>query len=126
MYKKILVPLDGSELSEAILPHVSQLAACCGAEVVLLRVAPAPVAAASYAGLNPLLPYTPLHHLLLNQTDPVLAREPVPPILVMTSSNFSEEPIAISNKEALEKLSPLADAFCFIIVISIFAAMIQL
>jgi hydrogenase maturation protein HypF len=58
-----------------------------------------------------MLPYTPLHHLLLNQTDPVLAREPVPPILVMTSSNFSEEPIAINNKDALEKLSPLADAF---------------
>lgn len=58
-----------------------------------------------------MLPYTPLHHLLLNQTDPVLAREPVPPILVMTSSNFCEEPIAINNKEALEKLSPLADAF---------------
>jgi hydrogenase maturation protein HypF len=58
-----------------------------------------------------MLPYTPLHHLLLNQTDPVLAREPVPPILVMTSSNFREEPIAINNKEALEKLSPLADAF---------------
>lgn len=61
--------------------------------------------------LGVMLPYTPLHHLLLNQTDPVLAREPVPPILVMTSSNFSEEPIAINNKEALEKLSPLANAF---------------
>jgi hydrogenase maturation protein HypF len=61
--------------------------------------------------LGVVLPYTPLHHLLLNQTDPVLAREPVPPILVMTSSNFSEEPIAMNNKEALEKLSPLADAF---------------
>jgi hydrogenase maturation protein HypF len=61
--------------------------------------------------LGVMLPYTPLHHLLLNQTDPVLAREPVPPILVMTSSNFREEPIAINNKEALEKLSPLADAF---------------
>lgn len=61
--------------------------------------------------LGVMLPYTPLHHLLLNQTDPILAREPVPPILVMTSSNISEEPIAIHNKDALEKLSPLADAF---------------
>ena len=58
-----------------------------------------------------MLPYTPLHHLLLNQTDPVLAREPVPPILVMTSSNFSEEPIAVDNKDALRRLSTLADAF---------------
>jgi hydrogenase maturation protein HypF len=61
--------------------------------------------------LGVMLPYTPLHHLLLNQTDPVLAREPVPPILVMTSGNFSEEPIATDNKDALARLSPLADAF---------------
>jgi len=61
--------------------------------------------------LGVMLPYTPLHHLLLNQTDPVLAREPVPPILVMTSGNFSEEPIATDNKDALERLSPLADAY---------------
>ena len=61
--------------------------------------------------LGMMLPYTPLHHLLLNQTDPILAREPVPPILVMTSSNFSEEPIATDNKDALRRLSPLADAF---------------
>ena len=61
--------------------------------------------------LGVMLPYTPLHHLLLNQTDPVLAREPVPPILVMTSSNFREEPIATENKDALQRLSLLADAF---------------
>ena len=61
--------------------------------------------------LGVMLPYTPLHHLLLNQTDPILAREPVPPILVMTSSNFSEEPIATENKDALQRLSSLADAF---------------
>jgi len=61
--------------------------------------------------LGVMLPYTPLHHLLLNQTDPMLAREPVPAILVMTSGNYSEEPIAIDNKDALERLSPLADAF---------------
>jgi hydrogenase maturation protein HypF len=61
--------------------------------------------------LGVMLPYTPLHHLLLNQTDPILAREPVPPILVMTSGNFSEEPIATDNKDALHRLSPLADAF---------------
>jgi nucleotide-binding universal stress UspA family protein len=43
MYKKILVPLDGSELAEQVLPHVSQLAGCTGAEVVLLRVPSEPV-----------------------------------------------------------------------------------
>jgi hydrogenase maturation protein HypF len=58
-----------------------------------------------------MLPYTPLHHLLLNQMDPVLASEPVPSVLVMTSGNFSEEPIVIDNEEALHKLGSLADAF---------------
>ena len=67
--------------------------------------------APSMDSLGMMLPYTPLHHLLLNQTDPVLACEPVPPVLVMTSGNFSEEPIATNNEEALHKLSPLADAF---------------
>jgi len=58
-----------------------------------------------------MLPYTPLHHLLLNQTDFLLNTESVPPLLVMTSGNFSEEPIAIEEEDALQRLSPLADAF---------------
>ncbi len=43
MYSKILVPLDGSPVAEAILPHVCTLAACTGAEIVLLQVTDAPV-----------------------------------------------------------------------------------
>lgn len=43
MYKKILVPLDGSELAEQVLPHVSQLAGRTGAEIVLLRVPSEPM-----------------------------------------------------------------------------------
>ena len=38
MYKKIMVPLDGSERAEAILPHVVELARCMDSEVILLRV----------------------------------------------------------------------------------------
>jgi nucleotide-binding universal stress UspA family protein len=39
MYKKILVPLDGSELAECVLPHVETIAGGCGTEaVVFLRV----------------------------------------------------------------------------------------
>jgi nucleotide-binding universal stress UspA family protein len=38
MYKKILVPLDGSSRGEAILPHVAELAARFEAEIILLRV----------------------------------------------------------------------------------------
>ena len=42
MYKKILVPLDGSPLAEAILPHAEALAKSEGAEIVLLRVSQPP------------------------------------------------------------------------------------
>ena len=38
MYKTILLPLDGSKRSEAILPHVEELAHCLDAKVVLLQV----------------------------------------------------------------------------------------
>jgi nucleotide-binding universal stress UspA family protein len=39
MYKKIVVPLDGSKLAECVLPHVEDIAKCsAGAEVVLVSV----------------------------------------------------------------------------------------
>ncbi len=49
-----------------------------------------------------MLPYTPLHHLLLAEVDRPL---------VMTSGNLSEEPIVTGNAEALQKLGGIADAF---------------
>ena len=52
--------------------------------------------------LGIMLPYTPLHHILLRDTD-------LP--LVMTSGNLSEEPIARDNDEALRRLSGIADYF---------------
>jgi hydrogenase maturation protein HypF len=55
--------------------------------------------------LGVMLPYTPLHYVLLEPTDGF------PPALVMTSGNYSEEPIATGNDEALERLDRLADAF---------------
>jgi len=38
MYASILVPLDGSQRAEKILPHVAEMAKRCGAEVILLKV----------------------------------------------------------------------------------------
>ncbi len=38
MYGKILVPLDGSELAEGVLPWVQELIGCTGDELTLLRV----------------------------------------------------------------------------------------
>ncbi len=52
--------------------------------------------------LGLMLPYTPLHHLLLSKTLD---------ILIMTSANFTEEPICIDNNEALDRLSGIADFF---------------
>jgi len=40
MYKKILVPLDGSELAEKALDHAEKLGATFDAEVILLQVVP--------------------------------------------------------------------------------------
>ncbi len=42
MYRKILVPLDGSALAEEVLDNVRALAVCAGAEVVLFRATPVP------------------------------------------------------------------------------------
>ena len=44
MYQRILVPLDGSTLSEAVLPHAEKLARALNVEIVLLHVdvSPAP------------------------------------------------------------------------------------
>jgi hydrogenase maturation protein HypF len=53
-----------------------------------------------YLGL--LLPYTPLHFLLMAQA---------PAALVMTSGNLSEEPLVVTNEAALSKLAGLADTF---------------
>ena len=38
MYKKILVPLDGSERAEAIIPHVEELAKRYDADIVFVQV----------------------------------------------------------------------------------------
>ncbi len=63
-------------------------------------ISPAVAPYLKYLGV--MLPYTPLHHLLLNETG-------LP--LVMTSGNISEEPIAKDNDEALRRLNGIADYF---------------
>lgn len=64
----------------------------------------APEVAPDLDTIGVLLPSTPLHHLLLEA-----AGHP----LVMTSGNLSEEPIAIGNDEARERLDGIADGFLF-------------
>jgi hydrogenase maturation protein HypF len=73
--------------------------------VLLRRRAGAPIAAPvapgnSYLGL--MLPYTPLHHLLV---------EAFPGPFVLTSGNVSDEPIAYVDDDARTRLAGIADAF---------------
>jgi hydrogenase maturation protein HypF len=84
----------------------ARLLVCAERPIVLApRVAGAPVAEAVAPGaleLGVMLPYAPLHHLLLADSGAPL---------VMTSGNVSDEPIAHADDDALERLAGLADLF---------------
>jgi hydrogenase maturation protein HypF len=76
--------------------------------VLLKKHANIPIAPSVAPGQNTLgfmLPYTPLHLLLLEP------EEGFPDALVMTSGNLSEEPVAFVDEEALSRLHPIADGF---------------
>lgn len=61
----------------------------------------APSVAPGLDELGVLLPYTPVHHLLLEEI----------PLLVMTSGNLSDEPLCFDNDDARGRLGGIADAF---------------
>ncbi len=101
----------------ALMARAADLAAFCtpsAADLALLQDPAAPIVllpargtlpetlAPGMATLGVMLPYTPLHHLLLDAfAGP----------LVMTSGNLSGEPQVIGNDEARAKLAAFADAF---------------
>ncbi|HEY3690038.1 MAG TPA: carbamoyltransferase HypF [Pseudonocardiaceae bacterium] len=74
--------------------------------VVLLPRRPdtplAPAVAPGNRNLGLMLPYTPLHHLLLRDTGGPI---------VLTSGNVSDEPISYQDDDARRRLSGIADAF---------------
>lgn len=89
-----------------VAPEEEQLLLSPQSPILLLpRRKNANIAAAVAPGnpyLGVMLPYTPLHHLLLADLGfPVVA----------TSGNISDEPICIDEQEALQRLSGIADVF---------------
>jgi len=101
-------------------PSLAQVRAHCAAspaEIRLLRAPEAPIVllergaeagelAANVAPGNPclgvMLPYTPLHHLLLAELGfPIVA----------TSGNLAEEPICTDERQVLDRLGEIADLF---------------
>jgi hydrogenase maturation protein HypF len=85
-------------------PARSLLTSAARPIVLAPRLADAPVASAVAPGapeLGVMLPYSPLHHLLLADAGGV--------VLVLTSGNVSDEPIAFGDEDARERLAPIAD-----------------
>jgi len=89
--------VDVSPQNEALLTSVARPIVLAVAKLELPSVAP------DNDELGVMLPYTPLHHLLFAAG--------APEILVMTSANRSSEPIAYDERDALERLAGVADAF---------------
>lgn len=86
---------------------------CCPARpiVLLRRRTGAPIAAGVAPGsplIGLMLPYSPIHHLLLAPVPGV--RTPVPDALVLTSANRSGEPICFTDDDASRRLPLLCDA----------------
>jgi hydrogenase maturation protein HypF len=105
----VMTDLDTARSLCDIDPAEEELLASCAAPIVLLRrregLAPSIAPGSQLLGL--MLPYTPLHHLLL---DAVRMRGGAA-ILVMTSGNRHDEPIAWEDDEAQARLGHVADAF---------------
>jgi hydrogenase maturation protein HypF len=90
-----------------ITPAEKELLQSSRRPIVLLRKRPGTSIAQAVAPRNPylgiMLPYTPLHHLLMHD----VAGLP----LVMTSGNRADEPIAYQEEDACFRLQDIADLF---------------
>jgi hydrogenase maturation protein HypF len=96
----------------AVLTDADRLLISSNASPILLlpRRPNSPIAdqvAPNQTSLGFMLPYTPLHLLLLEPA------QDYPDVWVMTSGNYSEEPIAYTDDEARLRLNKLADGFLF-------------
>jgi hydrogenase maturation protein HypF len=89
--------IDLSPAAEALLTGAERPIVLAPARVEFPEVAP------GNRDLGVMLPYTPLHHLLFAHG--------APEVLVLTSANRSNEPIAYEDDDALARLAGLAHAF---------------
>jgi hydrogenase maturation protein HypF len=103
----VMVPNAESAAEWCEMPEVALgLLQSSAAPIVLLRKLPRFALAEGIAPDNPnvgvLVPYSPLHHLLMQELQlPIVA----------TSGNLSEEPICVDEREAVERLRGIADVF---------------
>jgi hydrogenase maturation protein HypF len=101
----MMATLDEARRHCDISPEEAELLTSAAAPIVLLYRCAGSSIAAEVAPANPMLgvmlPYTPLHHLLLHDTERPL---------VMTSGNLSDLPIIIDGHEAQTQLGGIADA----------------
>ncbi len=103
----MMASIAESEKHCYVSPEEAELLTSPNAPIVLLRWRKdvsnvTPLVAENNKYLGVMLPYTPLHHILMRH-----AARP----LVMTSGNISEEPICQDNDEALRRLGGIADYF---------------
>lgn len=100
--------LESLQQDYLISPVETELLTTAAAPIVLLTPQPnphislAPAVAPCQSTVGVMLPYTPLHHLLLAELGfPVVA----------TSGNRAHAPICIDNAAAIDQLSDIADVF---------------
>ncbi len=102
----MVADLDAARLLCLVGPEERELLTSPARPIVLLQRLPEAAVAPSVAPGSPtlglMLPYTPLHTLLLEAFDGPL---------VLTSGNASDEPIAFDDDDATQRLGAIADAF---------------
>ncbi len=94
--------MDSAKTLCQISAEEETLLTCWRRPIVLLRKkAAVPDGISDNRELGLMLPYTPLHYLLMEDFD----------ALIMTSANLSDDPVIIDNEEAVRRLSGIADGF---------------
>lgn len=94
--------MDAAKALCRVGPEEEALLTCWRRPIVLLpKKTAVPDGISDNRDLGLMLPYTPLHYLLMEDFD----------ALVMTSANLSDDPVIIDNDEAVLRLKGIADGF---------------